>query len=159
MKKLILLSALILASIYSFAQSSKPKMIEMLKQMQNAKGKITLAIEGKTYTEKASFFQNPKGMFVISTDLASAQNTYVLVIPNKVSGKYPFSTAKNEETLFVLTGGNYETRSGTITLNNNGGKISGTFMGQAQKMIGKKGKLKPEGNPIPFSGSFSGLTI
>lgn len=159
MKKLILLLALTMASVYSFAQSNNTKMMEMLKQMQNTKGKVMLAIEGKTYTEKSSFFQNPKGKFVISTDLASASNTFVIVLPKKESGSYTFSTDKKELTVFLMQGGSYEVKSGTIKLTNSGGKISGTFTGKAQKFKGKQGNQQPQGDVIPFSGSFSGLTI
>lgn len=160
MKKIFSLSIIILYAISSFAQSSNPKAMEMIRQMQNPKGKIMLVIEGKTCTEKSSFFQNPKGAFVISTDLASAHNTFAIVLPKKESGTYPFATDKKQNTVFLMeTGVSYEVKSGTITLNNSGGKISGTFTGKAQKFRGKQGNLKPQGDLIPFSGSFSGLSI
>ena len=160
MKRIFLLLAIICTTLGSFAQSNNAKAMEMIKQMQNPKGKIMLAIEGKTCTEKSSFIQNPKGAFIIATDLASARNTFAIVLSKKESGTYPFATDKKENTVFFLeNGASYEVKSGTITLNNSGGKISGTFTGKAQKFKGKPGNVKPQGDLIPFSGSFSGLTI
>ncbi len=159
MRNLILVSAILLISVTSFAQSQNAKMMEMLKQMQNTKGKIMLAIEGKAYSEKASFIKNPKDKFVISTDLACASNTFMIVLPKKESGSYPFSVDKKELTVLFLKNGSYEVKSGTIKLTNSGGKISGTFTGKAQKFKGKKGNQQPDGDLIPFSGSFSGLTM
>ncbi|SDJ72355.1 hypothetical protein SAMN04487898_10497 [Pedobacter sp. ok626] len=158
MKKLLILSVLIFSSYFAFAQSGNTKMMEMLKKMQNNNGKIMLVIEGKTFSEKSSFFQTPKGKFVLSTNMATATNTFAIVLPKKESGNYPFSTDKKEATTFVTRSGMYEVKSGTIRLINSGGKISGTFTGKAQKFIGKSGNQKPQGDLIPFSGSFSGLT-
>lgn len=158
MKKIILFATLILASIFSFAQADNAKVMEMLKQMQKPKGSITLAIEGKTYSEKSMFIKNPKGDYIISTDLVSASNTFAIVLVKKESGTYPFAVDKKKQTVFVLQSGSYEVKSGTIKLTNAGGKISGTFKGMAQKFKGKQGNQKPQGDLIPFSGSFSGLT-
>jgi hypothetical protein len=158
MKKIILFFAIFSASTSCFAQSGNTKMMEMLKKMQNSNGKIMLVIEGKTFAEKSSFFQTPKGKFVLSTNMATATNTFAIVLPKKESGSYPFSTDQKEATTFLTQSGMYEAKSGTIKLINSAGKISGTFTGKAQKFIGKSGNQKPQGNLIPFSGSFSGLT-
>lgn len=158
MKKILILSVFILSSFFAFAQSGTAKMMEMLKKMQNSSGKIMLVIEGKTFAEKSSFFQSPKGKFILSTSMATATNTFAIVLPKKESGNYPFSTDKKEATTFVTQSGMYEVKSGTIKLINSGGKISGTFTGKAQKFMGRSGNQKPQGGLIPFSGSFSGLT-
>lgn len=158
MKKLIFGLAITLGSLTTFAQDKTAQAMEMVKQMQKPKGSITLAIEGKTYSEKSMFIKNPKGDYIISTDLASASNTFTIVLSKKESGTYSFATDKKKQTVFVLQGGNYEVKSGTIKLTNAGGKISGTFKGMAQKFKGKHGNQNPQGNLIPFSGSFSGLT-
>lgn len=157
MKKLILCCTFILIASICKAQSNNAEVMEMIKQMQNAKGKIMVVIEGKTYTEKSTFFKNPKGNYVISTDLANAKNTFAIVIPKKESGQYPFFTGKNEGTVFVMQTVIYEVKSGLIKLTNSKGAISGTFTGQVQKFKGKPGNQKPDGDLIPFSGSFSGL--
>lgn len=158
MKKIILLSAILLTTLSSFAQNNNAKVMEMLKQMQKPKGTITLVIESKTYNEKAMFIKNPKGDFVVSTDLAVASNTFTIVLAKKQSATYPFSTDKKKLTVFFTQNGSYEVKSGTIKLTNSGGKIAGTFSGMALKFKGKQGNLQPQGSLIPFSGSFSGLT-
>lgn len=158
MKRILFIVAILCFAIAGFAQTENAKMMEMLKQMQNTNGKITLAIEGKTYTEKASFFKSPKGKFVLSTAMAGSNNTLAIVLPKKESGSYPFSTDKKEQTVLMTQNGAYEVKSGTIKLTNSAGKISGTFTGETQKFEGKNGNKKPQGKLIPFSGSFSGLT-
>lgn len=91
--------------------------------------------------------------------MASAANTFAISLTKKESGVYPFITDKKDVTVLVLQNGTYEVRSGSINLKNSDGKISGTFNGMAQKFKGKQGNQKPQGDLIPFSGSFSGLTI
>ncbi len=157
MKKLLILSVFIFSSCFAFAQIGNTKMMEMLKKMQNSNGKIMLVIEGKTFAEKPSFFQTPKGKFILSTNMSTATNTFAIVLPKKESGNYPFSTDKKEATTFVTQSGMYEVKSGIIKFINSGGKISGTFTGKAQKFVGKSANQKPKGDLIPFSGSFSGL--
>lgn len=157
MKRIILIATILLTSFAGFAQENSAQAMEMLKQMQNNKSKIMLVIEGKTYNEKAMIIKDPQGKYFISSDLTSAKNIFSFVVAKKETGSYELAKDKKETTVFVLTGNDYEVKSGTVKLINSGGKISGTFTGKAQKFVGKKGNKKPQGDLIPFSGSFSGL--
>lgn len=157
MKRTILIATILLSSIAGFAQENSAQAMEMLKQMQNNKSKIMLVIEGKTYNEKAMIIKTPQGKYFITSDLASGKNIYSFVVAKKETGSYELAKDKKETTVFVLTGNDYEVKSGIVKLTNSGGKISGTFMGKAQKFLGKKNNKKPQGDLIPFSGSFSGL--
>ncbi len=158
MKRTILIAASLLSSIACFAQENSAQAMEMLKQMQNNKSKIMLVIEGKTYNEKAMIIKTPQGKYFITSDLTSAKNIFSIVVAKRETGSYELANNKKETTVFVLTGNDYEVKSGTVKLTNSGGKISGIFTGKAQKFIGKKGNKKPQGVLLPFSGSFSGLT-
>ena len=137
------------------AQTGDPKVDAMLKDLQKAPGKITFAINGKSYNEVASILEDPKRGLLISSHLTldTTPDVFIsLIAPTKKSGTYAINDNKKAG-VFQLKDKAYQIR-GSLTLKVSGKKITGSFAGELFEI--NKNKPKPsEKSSGKITGSFN----
>jgi len=137
------------------AQTGDPKVDAMLKELKKAPGKITFTMNGKKYTEVASFLEDEKKGLIISSHLTldNTPNVFIsLIAPTKKSGIYNINDNKKAGVLQIKDKA-YQIR-GSLTLKVSGKKITGTFAGELYEI--NKNKTKPsEKSSGKITGSFN----
>lgn len=142
MKKIFFMIFALVSSL-TIAQSGDPKvdaLIQQLKDQQKTPGKIVFKINGKGYTEVASFVEDPNHKFIISSHLTldtTPDSSISFAIPSKKSGTY---SVEDKKSGVLLKDGKVFQIRGNLTVKIAGKKISGSFIGELFEIARNKAK-------------------
>lgn len=142
MKKIFLIIFTLISGL-AIAQSGDPKvdaLIQQLKEQQKAPGKIVFKINGKSYTEVASFVEDANNKFIISSHLTldtTPDSSISFAIPSKKSGTY---SVEDKKSGVLLKDGKVFQIRGNLTVKIAGKKVSGSFTGELFEIAKNKAK-------------------
>ncbi len=147
---------LLLFSTFSLkAQSpSNDQVSKMIAQLRQQAGEVSFVFKGKSYKLKASLIElaQHKG-YAIMGGVLEGSTTLSMGVEKITPGSYP--TNKLQSILTTATG-TYLISDGSIVIQVQGGKISGSFKGKIYAPDGKgKFSKTPSGD---INGTFSGLS-